>query len=172
MDPVKQALVIPSQAFVDRRAFNDFRASKFSAAYTWVLSGSVAMAFSSVLDMPLPTPIARTVTPASRSFWASAAVRAASFDCPSVTTIATFGTFGLSPEKKKYFSKKCSIHCNVKKEANGNFCQNIYRNKISENYARAQVKRYLPSDSMIFFTIKDTSSFMLGCVLCVLWRIW
>jgi hypothetical protein len=62
-----------------------------------VLSGSVAIAFSSAFDTPLPTPMARTVTPASRSFLASAAVAVALLDFPSVTTIATFGTFGLSP---------------------------------------------------------------------------
>ena len=72
--------VLPSHALVDKSAFNDFRASKLSAEYTCELSGSVAMALSSDLVIPLPTPMARTVTPASRSFLASAVVRATSLD--------------------------------------------------------------------------------------------
>ena len=63
------------------------------------------MAFNSDFLAPLPTPIARTVIPASRAFFASEAVSAALLDWPSVTIIATFGTFGLSPEIKDKYEK-------------------------------------------------------------------
>ena len=90
----------PSHVFVDRRACNDVKASKLSALYTWVLSGSVAMALSSDVLAPDPTPIARTVMPASRAFLASEAVSGGLLDWPSVTIMATLGTFGRSPRKK------------------------------------------------------------------------
>ena len=65
---------------MDRSACNDVNASKLSALYTWVLSGSVAMALSSAVLAPEPTPIARTVMPASRAFFASEAVNGGLLD--------------------------------------------------------------------------------------------
>ena len=60
------------------------------------------MALSSAVLAPEPTPIARTVMPASRAFFASEAVSGGLLDWPSVTMMATLGTLGLSPDRNRH----------------------------------------------------------------------
>ena len=70
---------------------------KSATVSTCSLSGSEAISFRSDLEISLPIPIVKMVTPPSLALWASALVSSGSLDCPSVMKIARLGTLGLSP---------------------------------------------------------------------------
>lgn len=72
--------MVPSQVFFDKVPLMLSKEAKFVTWNTWVASGSVAMAFSSLSFAPDPTPMENTVIPAWRNKAASEAVAAALFD--------------------------------------------------------------------------------------------
>ena len=61
------------------------------------MSGSEAISFRPDLEVSLPTPTVKMMTPPSLALWAAALVFSGFLDCPSVMMIARLGTPGLSP---------------------------------------------------------------------------
>lgn len=94
-------LYVRSQVFDDKVPLREVKASKLSARNVYWLSGSVEIAFSSLLLIPCPTPIANMVIPSFLALSASAAVSCRLLELPSVTTIPIFGTPGLCPKTSK-----------------------------------------------------------------------
>ena len=76
------ALYLPSHVFFDREPLMLLREAKLLTLNTCVLSGSVAMAFSSASLIPEPTPMEKTVTPWALSKSASEEVAAGLLDWP------------------------------------------------------------------------------------------
>ena len=64
---------------------------------TWVFLGSDAISVSSALEVTLPTPMTKMLTPFALALAAAAFVASGLLDLPSVMTIAMLGTLGRSP---------------------------------------------------------------------------